>query len=101
MTDTIHSTRLAKPFPFSNREFATDTLPTVRAASLFASADQPTVEDWLRELTATPEGLAATFDVLRSMKAVRRRFMAIVDMLDTTSERIDATLVAIGRVKSA
>ena len=65
MTDTIHTTRFAEPFRFSNREFAANTLPTVRAASLFASADQATVEDWLRDLTATPEGLAATFDVLR------------------------------------
>ena len=74
-----------------------------RACSLIVqnAYDQATVEDWLRELTATPEGLAAIFDLLRNCKAVRQRFMAIVDMLDTTSERIDATLVAIGRVKSA
>ena len=62
-------------------------------------ADQPTLEEWLRELTATPEGLAATFDVLRSMKAVRRRFLATADMLEATSERIDVALVVIGRMK--
>ena len=94
MTDTIHSTRLAEPFPFSNREFAAETLPTVRAASLFAGADQATVEDWLRDLTATPEGLAAIFDLLQ-------RFTEIATMLDVTRDRIDATLVAIGRVRSA
>ena len=66
----------------------------MRAASLFASADQATVEDWLRELTATPEGLAAIFDL-------QQRFTAIATMLDVTRNRIDATLVAIGRVGSA
>ncbi|MET0723163.1 MAG: hypothetical protein ABWY64_20400 [Tardiphaga sp.] len=101
MTDTNHTTRFAEPFRFSNREFVANTLPTLRAASLFANADQATVEDWLRELTATPEGLAATFDLLRNCETVRQRFMATVDMLDTTGERINATLVAIGRVKSA
>ncbi len=101
MTGTIRSTRFAEPSLLLNRGFTADTLPTVRAALLFASADQATVEDWLRELTATPEGLAAMFELLRSTKAVRQRFVAIADMLDMTSERIDATLVAIGRVKSA
>jgi hypothetical protein len=91
LTDTNHTTRYAEPFRFSNREFTANTLPTVRAASLFANADQATVEDWLRELTATPDGLAATFDLLRNCKTVRQRFMATVDMLDTTSERINAT----------
>ena len=93
------ATRFVEAFPFTNREFADDVLPTVRAASLFAEADQPTLEEWLRELTATPEGLAATFDVLRNMKAVRRRFLATADMLEATSERIDVALVVIGRMK--
>jgi hypothetical protein len=76
-------------------------LPTVRAASLFAGADQPTLERRLRDLAATPEGLTALFDILRSIKAVSRRFAAIVEMLDITSERIDVTLEVTGIVKPA
>ena len=99
MTAPDPFSRPVEPFPFTSRDFVAETFPTLRAAWLLGGADQPTFEDWLRQLAATPEGLEELFDIIRAIKAVSRRFTDIADMLDTISERIDETLVTIGTVK--
>jgi len=82
----------AESFPFNNSDFASDSLPTIRAASVFAGADEATLEAWLHELAATSEGSLVLFDIVRSIKLVSRRFTTIVDMLDETGERLGAML---------
>ena len=82
----------AESFPSNNSDFASDSLPTIRAASVFAGADEATLEAWLHELAATSEGSLVIVDIVRSIKLVSRHLTTIVDMLDETGERLGATL---------
>ena len=90
MTDADHSMRFAVPFPYSDRQFARN-LPTVRALSLFAAADDSAFELYLGEFVATPEGRDALDDMLQSGERVRRLFAQIVAMIDGVTARISAS----------